>query len=520
MKMMQLPCFKTRLNKTLACAASRGLIRHGLNMVSVVLVGLSWGGAVHAAGIQQAFLVQNSGWMEPFYTDPISQFKPLVAAVARATTTPEDTVYTLAFSQSSGSHKSPMLLSKSLGGADVAKSIASLAVARKSPGGGMADTDFKEAVTKAITGPFNAESGILWIFTNNKNSPNNDSQTADRNRDFYRLLHLEPSITKTLVFPLKMPVQGKLFKATGLMVYALAYGQPAAAALDRIMAEGRLSKVLTHEPARLKPVDQDAARLVPEGVKNSANVRVSLGTDQRTLILDVGADGLVPSVTLQASIENLLYPYVISKAEVEAALLVGDRRSAVKVTPSVIQDLRPGAKQSVEVSFTLPMAQVPSPWSAQALAAMGKQVQLPLVIQMGLAGQQLAPSEAFTVQLRELFPGDPISEIFTPPESVRASQTRVPLLLRIQYPRTPVFAILGGILLLIVGIIAMLVVLRTDKRYEVMVDGVKRNYVLRPFTTISIKDSDGNPVGEIKRGFGRPQVLSVIVGRSLSIISR
>lgn len=136
MKMMQLPCFKTRLNKTLACAASRGLIRHGLNMVSVVLVGLSWGGAVHAAGIQQAFLVQNSGWMEPFYTDPISQFKPLVAAVARATTTPEDTVYTLAFSQSSGSHKSPMLLSKSLGGADVAKSIASLAVARKSPGGG------------------------------------------------------------------------------------------------------------------------------------------------------------------------------------------------------------------------------------------------------------------------------------------------------------------------------------------------------------------------------------------------
>src|SRR3990167_9164562 len=150
MKMMQLPCFKTRLNKTLACAASRGLIRHGLNMVSVVLVGLSWGGAVHAAGIQQAFLVQNSGWMEPFYTDPISQFKPLVAAVARATTTPEDTVYTLAFSQSSGSHKPLFFLTKGWGGGGGASFFVWWAFPRKGPGGGMADTDFKEAVTKAI----------------------------------------------------------------------------------------------------------------------------------------------------------------------------------------------------------------------------------------------------------------------------------------------------------------------------------------------------------------------------------
>ena len=34
--------------------------------------------------IQQAFLVQNSGWMEPFYTDPNSQFKPLISAVANS----------------------------------------------------------------------------------------------------------------------------------------------------------------------------------------------------------------------------------------------------------------------------------------------------------------------------------------------------------------------------------------------------------------------------------------------------
>ena len=97
---------------------------------------------------------------------------------------------------------------------------------------------------------------MLWIFTNNKNSPNNDAQTRERNRDFYNLLHKEPSISKTLAFPLHMPVKGQLFEAQGLMVYALAYGEPAAKALDAIMAQGRLSKVLTKPPARLKPVDQ------------------------------------------------------------------------------------------------------------------------------------------------------------------------------------------------------------------------------------------------------------------------
>lgn len=478
-----------------------------------------WAAPASAAGIQQAFLVQNSGWMEPFYADPASQLKPLVAAVAGAATSPDDTVFTLAFSQSSGSHASPQLLASSRGAADMARQLAPLDVARKGSGA-LADTDFKEAVTKTITGPFKAAPGIVWIFTNNKNSPNNDAQTAERNRDFYRLLHLEPSITKTLVFPLKMPVRGKLYAAQGLMVYALAYGQPAAAALDRIMAEGRLSRVLTNAPARLKPVDQNAARLLPERVMNAPNVRVSLASDNSTLVLDVHAADLVPTVTLQASLENLFYPYVIRQAKVQAALGLGTGRTPIAVTPAVIEGLEPGARQSVEVSFTLPMAQVPSPWSAQALAAMGKQIQLPMVVEMALTDQQLVPSAAFTAQLRELFPGDPISEMFTPPDSVRASQTTVPLQVRIQYPLAPVLAMMGGVLLLVGAMLGGLVLARSSKRYEVLVDGVRRSFVLKPFSTVPVVDGDGNPVGELKRGLGRPQVLRVAEGRSLSVTGR
>ncbi|MGO4808391.1 hypothetical protein AB4156_02175 [Cupriavidus sp. 2MCAB6] len=473
-----------------------------------------------AAGVQQAFLVQNSGWMEPFYADPASRLKPLVAAVAGAAASAEDKVYLLAFSQSTAGNASPALLSQGTGAADVARRLAPLAVARKGAGEALADTDFQEAVTKTITGPFKAAPGIIWIFTNNKNSPNNDAQTAERNRDFYRLLHLEPSITRTLAFPLKMPVQGKQYAAKGLMVYALAYGQPAADALGRIMAEGRLSKVLTRAPARLKPIDQDAVRIVPELVRNTPNVRASLGTDQRTIVLDVDAASLVPTVALQASLQNLFYPYVIRSAGVNATLGAGGQSVPVQVEPAAVKDLQPGASQPVQAQFALPMAQVPSPWSAQAMSAMGKQVLLPMTVEIGLAGQQLALSDGFAGEMRELFPGDPISEVFTPPESVRASVARVPLLVRIQYPLLPLLVAIGGLLALVLGAGALGLVSGRSKRYELLVDGVPRHVVLKPFARLVLKDDAGQPIGEVRRGLGKPQVRNAAEGHSLRFSGR
>ena len=50
--------------------------------IIAAVAALALSGAGNAAGIQQAFLVQNSGWMEPFYTDQQSQLKALVGAVA------------------------------------------------------------------------------------------------------------------------------------------------------------------------------------------------------------------------------------------------------------------------------------------------------------------------------------------------------------------------------------------------------------------------------------------------------
>ena len=85
------------------------ILHKGLLLTGVLLFGLP------AQAVQHAFLVQNSGWMEPFFTDPQSQLKPLVAALAQAVTTEQDSVSTLAFSQTAGSNQSPKLLLQSAG---------------------------------------------------------------------------------------------------------------------------------------------------------------------------------------------------------------------------------------------------------------------------------------------------------------------------------------------------------------------------------------------------------------------
>lgn len=487
-------------------------------LAALLLMAASGAMSMPAMAVQQAYLVQNSGWMEPFYTDPRSPFKPLVAAVVQASANPGDKLTVLAFSQTSGANVSPRALDGLQAGGAVMPALAQLGLAHKNgPASALADTDFQEAIGSVIRNTFRAKPGIIWIFTNNKNSPGNDPATAARNLDFYRMLHLEPAITRTLVYPLRMPVQGKLYGARGLMVYALAYGNEAGEALKQIQANGKLSAILTRQPARLKPVDQDGVRIVPESILNTPNIKASIGSDQRTLVLDVDADKLVPAVRLKASLENLFYPYLIAHAGVQGTLQVGARALPLSVVPVRIAGLAPGQRAPIEVNFNLPLEEVPSAWSRQSLAAMGKQVLIPMSVEIGLLDQQLALPDTFKAEMAELFPGDPISDVFVPPASVHASMTRVPLLVRVQYPMLPVLAVIGLVLAAVAALLGLALLSARSTRYAINVNGVRRNVVLKPFRSLVIQNDAGAPAGTIRRGFGKPRVLGVAPGQTLTI---
>src|SRR5690606_14446273 len=119
---------------------------------------------------QPAFLVENSAWMEPFYQDQNSQLKPLVNAVVQTVTQPSDTIAVAMFNQSNAVSNSSTVISQGAVKQKIRQQLSQQSIAKTSDKA-YADTDFKDAVVATITGPFAKKSGVIWIFTNNKNSP-------------------------------------------------------------------------------------------------------------------------------------------------------------------------------------------------------------------------------------------------------------------------------------------------------------------------------------------------------------
>ena len=94
------------------------MIRHLLGMKSSLLtlsrcmlaILLPVSGALAAdSPVLNVFLVQNSGWMEPFYVDGNSKFKPLVKTVIEKVSRKGDEIVIASFNQSLGENRSPLL---------------------------------------------------------------------------------------------------------------------------------------------------------------------------------------------------------------------------------------------------------------------------------------------------------------------------------------------------------------------------------------------------------------------------
>ncbi|WP_295455045.1 hypothetical protein [uncultured Thiodictyon sp.] len=486
----------------------RSLLLLLLGIVSPVLAG---------AAVQQAFLIQNSGWMEPFYTDSKSLFKPLILAVFHTVTRPEDKVFVSLFNQSAGDNTSPVLVFSSGDPGGIDDIVAGLKVAKKPKSGVFTDTHFQEAITKTILDQFKGRPGIIWIFTNNKNSPNNDVGTAARNREFYELVHNEPTIASTVAFPLGMPVKGRVYQASGLMVYALAYGNEAAAALRYLIDSGRTGQVFTEQPARLKPLDRDSVRLLPQEIRNQPGTTVGLAADQRTVVLDVAASTQQPSVEILASLENLFYPYIIESADLAARFAVASSRTELAPEPSRITSLEPGARKELRVSLPIPLAQIPSVWSSTALRSLGTRFEIHGTLELELSNQRLVLSEAFRKNLNTLFPGDPISEVFSPPQAALSSLVSVPFVIRISYPLYPLFVIGLGLLMGLGLILSALLFINRPRDYQLQIDGRLQTCRLKPFRAQAVYTAGGDQVARVRRGMSKVAILNQKAGHHVEV---
>nr|WP_308606256.1 hypothetical protein [Massilia sp. DJPM01] len=467
------------------------------------------------------FLVQNSGWMEPFYTDPASPFKPLVAEIVMAATRPGDPMVLAAFNQSLPGAPSPKaLLSLKVDPVptrrQVVTALSALAVARKPGSTALADTDLNEAVSSAIGTALGGKAGLVWLFTNNRNSPNNDQATALRNRDFYQLIHRGGAISKALAFPLQMPVQGAQYRANGLMVYVFAVGGEGARELDALLASGRLQQVITEPAARLKPLDRDTVRLVPRKVSDAPGVSFSMAPNG-VLHADVDAEARSPSAKIEWNLENTMYPYTIASATLGARSLLGGENHPIELAGTQVSKLAPGKSAPLASTMRLPVGQLPGKWSMQAVTSAGSAYVVPGRIELQLSGQRLELSQAFRQRMATLFPGDPLPDIFTPPAQIDGSTAVLPIEVRVHYGVGPLLALIGAALALLGAAGAAVLAMARPRKAYVTVEDELRTLHARAGMSQPIYDKAGNKVAQLKTTLFGHQLIDLREGAQVRL---
>lgn len=478
------------------------------NAISMLLLGtlllLSSASLWAGSSVPHVFLVQNSGWMLPFYDDPNSKLKNLVVELSNRVSQYGSSEQVVAsFNQSIDENKSPLLVYRGSDKAQLQAAVQAIQLAHKPGRQSYADTDFKEAIVGAVTQFSPRKSCLLWIITNNKNSPDNSLETIEKNKEFYNFLQGTGEIRRIVAFPHPMEVQSRSksgYHANGLMIYALAYGDPADQLLQQMLAA---NVPFGKQPARLKPLDAEALTFVPKGVTNK-NVDARLASDHKTLVLTFSADSKPEIAELKGQFRNDFYPYDIHSAEVaidtEGFKAVGNDKITTELSTKKVSNITAGGL-SPDVNVKIKIPAIPSPWDPEVIFGNGYTSRG--VILFELEDQKLALSKDFIQLMSKLFPHDPLPDMFVPGESAKKSVTRQAFIIRVNYPGWSLLVLATLGLILAGGVIGGTVVMRREKIFRVSVDGAQKSYGLKPFSEVVIKDQQGARVGTLKRGLGQ-----------------
>lgn len=441
------------------------LARH---LLLIVLAAAGAGAAfAQQQPVKQVYLIQNSGWMEPFYTDATSTFLQEVVDTI-ASTAGASPIVIAAFNQDGqveGRQSPDVLYSGAYSNTALSDTMRSLALARK-PSGAYADTDFAGAVRGAITRPdiLNTQQGVIWIFTNNKNSPDNSQEVAKLTKAFWDALRSNAAVSRIVAFPIPGAFKGPTYDTTGFIIYGIAYGDQAAEVLKAQVADGApLIGRLPSRPALLKPLDSQAVAIDFD----SAPVNGISVYRQGEVLIFSGLSAEQPSpVTLRARIRNLHYPLTIEDASLSTRWLYAGASSEpapaiqAQISPSNIKGL--GALQAsgpLDITVTFP------PLSGDLLV---ESRNLDGYMEIELSGLRYGLDPEFLANASKVFGGADLTApaedlarsgavpaIFSDYQNVTGSVTRVPIRMTVEFSAMPLMilavSVLGGIAALCVA---------------------------------------------------------------------
>jgi hypothetical protein len=266
----------------------------------------------------------------------------------------------------------------------------------------------------------------------------------------------------------------------------------------------------------LKPLDRDTVRLMPRKVGNTAGVEFSMDA-AGVLRADVAPDARAPTATVEWQLQNTIYPYTIEGAAIDARSTLAGETRAIDLQTHTVTRLAPGRAEPLVATMQLPVARLPGRWSLAALQAAGSAYVLPGRIDLHLQGQHLALSQAFRARMADLFPGDPLPDIFTPPGDIQASTATLPLEVRVHYGAGPLVAALGIALALLAAAAGGVYAYGRPRRVQLTVEDELRTVHARAGSTQAIYDKAGNQVARLKTTLFGHQLLDLREGAQVRL---
>jgi len=221
------------------------------------------------------------------------------------------------------------------------------------------------------------------------------------------------------------------------------------------------------------------------------------------LVLSFNATSKPEIVEISGQFRNDFFPYDIRYANIgmNAGFKGSKEIISSQLSTNKILDI-PAGGESEDIIVKISVPPIPSFWDPEVIFSSGYRVNG--ILNFELSDQKLEISNNFIKSMLDLFPKDPLPDLFIPGESSKNSATVQPLLIQVVYPTWPLI-VFGILVLMIAGaVITGIIVLRREKIYRVSIDGMQKTYGLRPFSTVVIKDSQDNRVGVFKRGLVKP----------------
>jgi hypothetical protein len=472
-----------------------------------------------AQNVPFVFLVQNSGWMEPFYSDNrATKFDAAISTFIERAAPRNASIIIASFNKNGemAGRSSPFVVYRGAAEPGAIRAAVGKIDLPMRTDGRLTNSDYSEAVVTSLREIVQGQSAVIFMVTNNKSAPNGrerreDGNVAERTEAFNTLLRDSPDISRIVAWPLRFAATGRKYSERGIVIYGIAYGGDASEPLLRAANGTGLRQLLGDPPVRLKPLSLDPLELVlTRG--NSGDLDWYSDPAGRIVIDGVPNGGAI--IQMRGTITNVLYPYVIESARMVARWTtpMGTHvASRVRINPQDITGLQPfGSVRDVSIKLAISPVERPD-WFSDQLA-------IPGVLSVELTDLKLGLAPEYVKKMHDIF-GDGAAprpdipqdlppqapKIFVNYKTVGAARTQVPLSLNVTFFPWPLIGLAAAAAALLAAIAAGFMLLVRESPFRVMIDGEERVVSLRAFQSKEVAGAIANYV--VSRGaFGIPTV--------------